>query len=42
MKNNYEAENEFSHEMASQVEHNRTWQMAVQVCFNMGEMVNHV
>lgn len=28
--------------MASQVEHNRTWQMAVLVCFNMGETVNHV
>ncbi len=24
------------------VEHNRTWQMAMQVCFNTAKIVNHV
>ena len=42
MKNNYEAENEFSHEIVSVVEHNRTWQMAMRVCFNTAKIVNHV
>lgn len=28
--------------MVSVVEHNRTWQMATRVCFNIGKIVNHV
>lgn len=28
--------------MVSVVEHNRTWQMAAQVCFNTEEIVYHV
>ena len=28
--------------MVSVVEHNRTWQMAMRVCFNTAKIVNHV